>query len=61
MTLTSDAVSEIVAFRPGVGKVTYYFGAAWEEEAGGIKDQREFKEYLDDTVLGFNNPIRTSF
>lgn len=59
--LTQDSISEIVVFCPTAGRVVYYFGAAWEEEPGGIESEKEFRKYLDDATLELSNPIRTSF
>ncbi len=59
--LTEDGESKIVVLRPVKGQITYYFGAAWEAEPGGIKDEKQFRRYLDETVLKLSNPIRVSF
>jgi hypothetical protein len=59
--LTEDSTSEIVVLRPISGRVSYYFGAAWEQEPGGIKNEEEFKKYLDETIVNLGNPIQTSF
>ncbi|HUI29592.1 MAG TPA: DUF4861 family protein [Candidatus Acidoferrales bacterium] len=59
--LTEDGVSEIVVFRPIAGQVMYYFGAAWEDEPGGIKNEEGFKKYLEDTVTSLNDPIQIDF
>jgi hypothetical protein len=59
--LTEDGASDIVVLRPVAGRLTYYFGAAWEDEPEGIKNEKEFKKYLDDTVLELSNPIQTYF
>ncbi len=59
--LTEDSVSLIVVLRPTSGRVMYYFGAAWEDEPEGIKSEKEFKEYLDNTIVSLNQPIQTSF
>lgn len=61
MKLTEDGTSEIVVFRPVSGNVTYYFGAAWEQEPNGIKNEGEFKGYLDSTLLELSEPIQTCF
>jgi len=58
---TEDATSEIVVFRPVEGRVTYYFGAAWESEPDGIKNQKEFRQYLEETIIDLDNPIQVMF
>lgn len=58
--LTADSLSEIVVLHPTGGLLEYYFGAAWEEEPGGIKTEREFTNYLDRVTEILNNPIRVS-
>ena len=59
--LTEDTASEIVVLHPVDGRVLYYFGAAWEEEPNGIKTEKEFRCYLDDTLLKLSNPVQTYF
>lgn len=49
--------SHTVLLKPAVGKVTYYFCAAWEKEPGGIKSKDEFISYLDITLEKLNNPV----
>lgn len=56
-----DAVSHLVVLRPGGGKLTYYFAAAWVQEPGGIKTIDEFREYLDRTVQCLDSPIGVGF
>jgi Domain of unknown function (DUF4861) len=59
--VTEDSLSKIVVLRPLRGRLTYYFAAAWEEEPGGIKDEKEFRKYLEETVVRLDNPIEASF
>lgn len=58
--VTEDSLSHIVVLRPGDGRLTYYFGAAWQAEPGGIKNEKEFREYLEKTVAELDNPIEIS-
>ncbi len=58
--LTEDSLSTMVVLRPDGGKLTYYFGAAWEEEPGGIRNEKEFRKYLQETVMKLDNPIEVS-
>ncbi|MBI3123766.1 MAG: DUF4861 domain-containing protein [Ignavibacteriales bacterium] len=59
--LTEDAVSQIVKLKPNKGKLEYYFCAAWEQEAGGIKTQKEFDNYLALVVEELNNPLTIEY
>ncbi len=55
--VTEDSLSDIVILRPQEGQLTYYFGAAWQQEPGGIKNENEFKAYLERTLVRLDNPI----
>ena len=55
--VTEDALSHIIILRSEQGKVTYYFLAAWEQEPDGIQNLEEFRNYLEETITGMNNPI----
>ena len=55
--LTEDEINHIVVLTPNNGKVTYYFCAAWEQEPDGIKSEKEFLSYLDETVERLNNKL----
>lgn len=61
MKVTEDSLSNIVVLRPKEGKLTYYFAAAWQDEPGGIRNEKEFRKYLEDTIVRLNNPIEISF
>lgn len=52
-----DALSYYVMLKPAGGNAEYYFGAAWEKEAGGIKSESEFKKYLEHIISELNNPV----
>jgi hypothetical protein len=54
---TEDSLSYIVVLKPTDGKLHYYFAAAWDKEPGGIKNETEFKSYLDKTILELDNPV----
>lgn len=49
--------SYVVKLAPSHGKVSYYFGAAWEQEPNGITNENDFETYLNNTVTQLNNPI----
>ena len=55
--LTEDNVSQVVVLKPLDNQVKYYFAAAWEKEKNGIKTQRDFLLFLNQTIDILNNPI----
>jgi hypothetical protein len=57
INLTEDQVSHIVVLQPRDNRAHYYFAAAWEKEKKGIKSQRDFQIYLNQTIEILNNPI----
>ena len=57
IALTEDDINHIVKLKPINGAVEYYFAAAWEQERNGIKNEKEFIEYLNKTLKMLNNPI----
>ncbi len=59
--VTEDSLSKIVILHPTGGRLTYYFAAAWQDEPGGIRNEKEFREYLDETIVSLNNPIEVIF
>lgn len=59
--VTEDSVSYIVELKPRDGKVSYYFGAAWQKELNGLKTEEEFKNYLDEEALRLSNPVVIEF
>lgn len=48
--LTEDEHSHVVILKPNTSSLTYYFGAAWEQEPDGIKTEQQYRQYLDKTV-----------
>ncbi|MCX7876473.1 MAG: DUF4861 domain-containing protein [Melioribacteraceae bacterium] len=59
--LTEDNLSHIVKLKTNNGKLEYYFAAAWQQEPNGIKNQKEFEQYLSNTILELNNPIKIEY
>jgi hypothetical protein len=55
--LSEDNLSHIVKLKPNKNTLSYYFGAAWEKELGGVKSQKEFEDYLEHTLVELNNPL----
>lgn len=56
--LTEDENSHIVKLKPNHGKITYYFLSAWEKEPGGIKDEKQFRDYLTKVSRELANPVK---
>jgi len=46
---------------PENNRITYYFGAAWEKEPNGIKNNNEFVTYIDNTLENLNNPVSIQY
>jgi hypothetical protein len=55
--LTEDSVNQIVVLKPLDNQTKYYFAAAWEKGKNGIKSQRDFQLFLNQTIEILNNPI----
>jgi hypothetical protein len=55
--LTEDNVSQIVVLKPLNNQTKYYFAAAWEKEKNGVKTQKDFLLFLNQTIEILNNPI----
>jgi hypothetical protein len=41
---TEDKNSHVIVLKPENKKLTWYFGAAWEQDASGVKSMEDFKE-----------------
>jgi hypothetical protein len=54
---TADEFSNIVRLKTLQNKIDYYFGAAWVREPGGIRDEKAFREYLQQTAEELANPV----
>lgn len=46
LEITEDKYSHVVVLKPENKKLTYYFGAAWEKDASGVKTMDDFKALL---------------
>jgi len=46
ITQTADKISHVIVLKPKNNKLTYYFGAAWEQDASGVKSMSDFKDLL---------------
>ena len=58
---TQDKTSYIILLNPNNGKLNYYFAAAWQQEPYGIKNQKEFEDYLNKTLIKLSNPIQINY
>jgi hypothetical protein len=59
--LTEDENSHIIKLKPDQGKLTYHFLSTWEKEPGGIKDEKQFHEYLTQVASELANPVVVEF
>ena len=44
--VTDDKYSEVLVLKPTDNKLTYYFGAAWQQDDSGVKSMEDFEELL---------------
>ena len=51
---TTDGRSYVLVLKPENKKLTYYFGAAWQEDASGVKSDDDFKALLEKQVRFIN-------
>lgn len=54
---TEDELSHVLVFGAKDKMLSYYILAAWELEPKGIRNEAEFKAYLDEQVLRLSNPL----
>jgi len=43
---TDDKYNHVIVLKPNKNKLTYYFGAAWQQDASGVKTMDDFKALL---------------
>lgn len=55
--ITEDELNNVVVLKPGEGRLTYYFLAAWEQEPEGIKNEEDFITYLEKIIKEIDSPI----
>lgn len=60
ISITEDPNSHIVVLNPVDREITYFFAAAWELEKDGIKNKKEFEDYLKSVTNALSNPIKIS-
>lgn len=56
--LQEDKESHVVVLKPKDNKLTYFFGAAWEQEPQAMNTLEKFKEYLDQQAEKLNTNFR---
>jgi len=56
----ADAYSDYIILSVQEESVDYYFGAAWAEEPGGIKDEAQFKAYIERISQELSAPVAIS-
>lgn len=55
--IAEDKNSHVVVLATDNNDARYYFGAAWEHEYHGLKNEMEFKQYLDNQLKILNSEI----
>jgi len=55
--ISEDELNDVVVLDPKEGTLTYYFLAAWEQEAEGIKSEEEFINYLEKIIKELDSPL----
>jgi hypothetical protein len=55
--VTEDELNQVVVLKSREGKLTYYFLAAWEQESKGIKNEKEFIDYLEKVIKELDSPL----
>ena len=59
--ITEDEYSHVIVLKPENGKLVYYFGAAWEQEPGGIQSKKAFTQYLERIITRLNAPLKVLY
>jgi Domain of unknown function (DUF4861) len=57
---TADSESYIVVLKPDNGKLKYYFADAWDQELNGIKNKKEFINYMKRVIKDLDNPVEVT-
>lgn len=55
--ITEDALNHVVVLSPENGCVEYYFMPTWELDWQPVKDEKEFRECLDEMVRKLNHSV----
>jgi len=46
--ITADENSHVVVLKPDKKELTYYFGAAWQQDQSGVESMEDFESFLTD-------------
>lgn len=55
---SEDEFSHIMQLKSGQGKLEYYFLAAWGGEPGGISDEKQFLDYVNQVAKELADPVK---
>lgn len=55
--LAEDPVNHVVVLKSANGYLDYYFLAAWEQEPGGIRTEKEFLKYVEEVINYLDIPL----
>lgn len=56
--VVEDSYSYVLLLQAKNNLLEYYYGAAWELEENAISNEKEFLNYLEETLYKFNNPVK---
>jgi len=59
--LSEDNLNYLVILKPNDNELTYYFGAAWEQEQYGVKSKSDFIDYLNNELSKLSNSIIVNY
>jgi len=54
LEIAEDKYSHVLVLRPEANKLSYYFGAVWEQDSSGIKTEEAFKAFLENQLSYLN-------
>jgi hypothetical protein len=57
LEITSDPLNHVIILKPEGKKLTWYFGAVWEQDQSGIKTVEAFKKFLEEQVELLNKGL----
>jgi len=55
--IENNKLDYFLVIKPDEGRASWYLGAAWVEEPGGVKNIDEFRNYLNVTLQQLDHPI----
>jgi hypothetical protein len=57
LKITKDRFSNVVVLKPKNRRLTYYFGAMWEQSSLGIQNKNDFERYLNSELQLLNSNL----